>query len=97
MYNSTIPIAVADRNFHTSPYALDRLLSNHLFAALKAKDHEKFEALERAGFKIDHKGELVHTLYEKLGGHYMDIGCSAKIAKGLVSSHHQERISSLTN
>jgi hypothetical protein len=50
------------------------------------KDPEPFDALERAGFKCERYGDLHHFLLERLGGHYLDIGCSAKIAQGLVGS-----------
>ena len=46
---------------------------------------ERFQALARAGFKVETFGDIVRAQYERLGGHYMDVGCSAKIAKGLVS------------
>ena len=47
---------------------------------------ERFQALARTGFKVDIFGDIARNQYERLGGHYMDVGCSAKIAKGLVST-----------
>lgn len=49
-------------------------------------DPERFDALERAGFKTERYGDIAFQVNEKLGGHYMDVGASAKIAKGLVCS-----------
>lgn len=43
-----------------------------------------FDALEAAGFKTERYGDLISALYERLGGHYMNVGASEKIAKGLV-------------
>jgi len=53
------------------------------FAA--SKQPERFDALEKAGFKTERYGNLTDCLYRRMGGHYMDVGASAKIAKGLVS------------
>ena len=52
-----------------------------------AQEPERFDALERAGFLLDRGGDISTYLFERFGGHYMDVGASAKIAKGLVSSH----------
>jgi hypothetical protein len=48
------------------------------------KEPERFDALERVGFKTERYGSMTDTLYNRMGGHYMDVGASAKIAKGLV-------------
>jgi hypothetical protein len=44
----------------------------------------RFDALEAAGFKLDRYGSIIHHLYNRMGGHYMDVGTSAKISRGLV-------------
>lgn len=49
-----------------------------------AQNPERFDALERAGFKVDRGAELVAHVHERYGGHYMDVGNCANIAKGLV-------------
>lgn len=49
------------------------------------KEHERFDALERAGFRVERYGDIFEFLCVRLGGHYLDVGCSAKIAAGLVS------------
>lgn len=51
---------------------------------LAAAEPERFDALERAGFRVDRYGEVIYQLHEKFGGHYMDVGTSKKIADGLV-------------
>jgi len=57
---------------------------NHLHSRARGEP-ERFDALERAGFLVDRYGNMAHHLYNRLGGHYMDVGASAKIAQGLVS------------
>jgi hypothetical protein len=47
-------------------------------------DSERFDTLEEAGFNVERYGDLMHVLFERLGGHYMDVGTSAKISQGLV-------------
>jgi hypothetical protein len=60
-----------------------RLLIRDTLSAMAAKQSERFDALERAGFKTERYGEIAHIINERLGGHYMDVGTSDKIAKGL--------------
>jgi hypothetical protein len=51
---------------------------------LAAADSERFDGLEQAGFKVERFGDMHHHLNERQGGHYVDVGTSAKIAKGMV-------------
>ncbi|KAH8422092.1 flavin-containing monooxygenase [Colletotrichum scovillei] len=44
----------------------------------------RFDALERAGFKTERFGDIISVLYDKLGGHYIDVGTSAKISQGQI-------------
>ena len=48
------------------------------------QEPERFDALERAGFRVERYGDMYRDLYERFGGNYMDTGTSAKIARGLV-------------
>jgi hypothetical protein len=52
---------------------------------MASTEPERFDALEQVGFKVIRYGDIVYQLYEKFGGHYMDVGASAKIANGQVS------------
>lgn len=47
---------------------------------------ERWEALSRSGFLVDPYGDIQEAINIRLGGHYIDVGTSAKISKGLVSS-----------
>lgn len=49
------------------------------------KEPERFDALEKAGFLLDRDGDISYYLFQRFGGHYMDVGTSAKIASGLVN------------
>ena len=84
IYNPTIPIEEADRQIMAMPIAITRHANN-----LGTKKHadgepERFDALERAGFRVERYGDLWKLLSDRLGGHYMDVGCSKKISDGLV-------------
>jgi hypothetical protein len=45
---------------------------------------ERFQALKDVGFKVNVYGDMMYHLNERFGGHYVDIGTSAKISNGLV-------------
>lgn len=84
-YNAEVPTVDADREGYSMPYAVTRLLSHKALHAMARNQPERFDALERAGFKCERYGDIMWHILEKLGGHYMDVGCSEKIANGLVS------------
>ncbi|GAB7349290.1 hypothetical protein MBLNU459_g8434t2 [Dothideomycetes sp. NU459] len=83
-YNDIIPTTVADRTSNWGPLAVARLLVNANLHAAARNQPERFDALERAGFCTERYGDLLYQLYVRLGGHYIDVGASAKIAKGLI-------------
>lgn len=64
-----------------------RLMTMNGLNGMAREEPERFEALERAGFNTERFEDLQQCLFERLGGHYMDIGASAKIAKGLVRNY----------
>lgn len=84
LYNVQIPTTIADRAFITQPYPISDLISQKVLHSMAATEPERYKALERAGFKVDPYGSLVFHLQDRLGGHYMDVGVSAKIADGSV-------------
>jgi hypothetical protein len=47
-------------------------------------ERSRFDKLEASGFKLDRYGSIIHHLYNRMGGHYIDVGTSAKIANGLI-------------
>lgn len=86
VYNDMIDTTVGDTLSQTNPIAVTRLLSMLTLHKMADQQPERFDALEKAGFKVIRHGDIIHQLYERFGGHYMDVGTSAKISKGLVSS-----------
>lgn len=63
---------------------MTRERSNLLIHSLVRANAERFDALERQGFKLVRFGDFFHHQTERQGGHYVDIGTSAKIADGRV-------------
>jgi len=45
---------------------------------------ERFDALEKAGFKLDRVGSVAEHVWDRFGGHYVDVGASAKISNGQI-------------
>ncbi|OCT44337.1 Flavin-binding monooxygenase-like family protein [Cladophialophora carrionii] len=83
-YNAQVATVDADRDGYTMPYAVTRLLSRRALHAAAAREPERFDALERVGFRVERYGDIMWHICEKLGGHYMDVGCSDLIAKGKI-------------
>ncbi|KAF9770014.1 hypothetical protein IL306_012484 [Fusarium sp. DS 682] len=84
IYNDRIPTEVSDRAMFSHPVSIARLLSAKKFHAMARAQPERYEALERAGFKVDPFGDIQEAINIRLGGHYIDVGTSAKIGKNLV-------------
>ncbi|CZR66219.1 related to flavin-containing monooxygenase [Phialocephala subalpina] len=83
-YNAQKPTHEADRGTLTSPFAVAELMSCATLSAMASKEPERFDALERVGFKVERYGNIQDHIVNRLGGHYMDVGASKKIAEGLI-------------
>ncbi|KIX99768.1 uncharacterized protein Z520_04404 [Fonsecaea multimorphosa CBS 102226] len=84
VYNADFDVELADRIHYSSPAAMTRERSNKLIHSLVRANAERFDALERQGFKLVRFGDFFHHQTERQGGHYVDIGTSAKIADGRI-------------
>jgi hypothetical protein len=85
MYNETDSIEATDRVVMAMPLAVTRFTTRFGMRLQASLQPERFDALERAGFKLDRDLDLWKCLSKRNGGHYMDVGGSAKIAAGMVS------------
>ena len=83
-YNDKFPTELADMLAQSLPTAVTRLVSQVAMHAEARKEPERFDDLEAAGFKCERYGDISHHIFERMGGHYMDVGASARIADGLV-------------
>lgn len=59
-------------------------MANRIIHGLIKAYPERFDALEKVGFKVDRPGDLYTNLYIRYGGHYVDIGNVARITSGQV-------------
>ncbi|KAK6428070.1 hypothetical protein LTR95_015792, partial [Oleoguttula sp. CCFEE 5521] len=79
-YNARTSNDIADQEQFTMPYKLVReILNTNIHAGIRANP-DRFNRLERAGFKLDRFGDLYTNIFTRFGGHYIDTGTSARIA-----------------
>lgn len=84
LYNASVETKVADTLTYTNPLGVNRLISKTTLNGLAKSEPGRFDRLEQAGFNLIRYGDIIYQLYERFGGHYMDVGASEKIANGLV-------------
>jgi hypothetical protein len=72
-YNEQVPTVDADREGYTMPYAVTRLLSRKALHAMAAKEPERFDALERVGFRVERYGDIMYHICSALGGRSMPV------------------------
>lgn len=85
LYNPEHSIEEADRQVMAMPITVTRAASLHGNSGLADLEPERFDALERAGFRVERYGDLWKLLSDRLGGHYMDVGASERISNGEAS------------
>lgn len=74
----------ADRLATTQPHKITRdMVKGHTHMMLHAHP-ERFDALEKVGFKLDRYGDPWDRVFRLFGGHFVDVGSSAKIADGRI-------------
>lgn len=81
-YRRDTDIAEADRESFTYPNKVMREIINRATWSSIKNNPERFDALEKAGFKVERYGDIYTNLYVRFGGHYVDIGACARIVKG---------------
>jgi cation diffusion facilitator CzcD-associated flavoprotein CzcO len=85
VYNRQVPTEISDILNMGPPMAIRRLEA--LWGCRTAANHdtEYFDALERRGFKTVRYGDLMSHLYERMGGHHLDVGAAALINDGRIT------------
>ncbi|KAK5702308.1 hypothetical protein LTR17_022422 [Elasticomyces elasticus] len=81
-YNMNKSPERADREAFTYPSKISREMINRAVHRAVQENPERFDALERAGFRVDRFGDISNNLYVRIGGHYVDTGASARVANG---------------
>jgi cation diffusion facilitator CzcD-associated flavoprotein CzcO len=96
-YNQTKDSSRADREAFTYPYKITRELINRTVHKLIDDNPTRFDALERAGFRLERYGDVTNNIYVRMGGHYIDTGASAKISAGQIKMKTQPVMSLTQN
>ncbi|KAF2172167.1 hypothetical protein M409DRAFT_17407 [Zasmidium cellare ATCC 36951] len=96
LYNTAIPTAVADARSASLPNKILRNITAVNFNARGALEQERFDALERAGFRVDRKTPMFDNIFNRFGGYYIDVGASSLIARGEVKVKSGVPIKTLT-
>lgn len=84
-YNTEMPTDLGDRIFLTGSMAISRKIAVKVLNFMVSQDTTRWEGLERAGFRTELYGDIFWHLFERMGGHYVDMGNCDTIIKGLVS------------
>jgi cation diffusion facilitator CzcD-associated flavoprotein CzcO len=86
VYNDDMPTHVSDTMMVSTPNPITRLMAMRGIGKMMSMEPERFEALEKQGFKTVHAEnfDLYHCLLERFGSHYIDVGVSKKIADGMI-------------
>lgn len=83
-----LSVEAADKAGLTLPTAVSGQAARNLFRHLASQEPKRYSALAKAGFPVmdsQHPdAALAHNLLERAGGHYVDIGGTARIAEGKV-------------
>lgn len=82
IYRPDVPVSVSDSMMIPLPTVLQRAMNMRAVRKYSDEHPELFDGLERAGFKVERYMDLYHCLYERFGGHYVDVGMSQRIIDG---------------
>ena len=82
LYNLDVPPQVADRLGSTQPLKISREVVKEHLSAAATREKSRFDALERAGFRVARNAVLSDWIYLRGGGYYIDVGTSARIVSG---------------
>lgn len=82
VYNTDTPPTVADRLVSLLPLKIERELLRVNLGLAAAAESARFDALEKAGFRVDRQAVLADLIWLRGGGYYIDVGTSKRIADG---------------
>jgi len=96
IYNDKVPTALADMMSMSSPSAVLRLMAMRAISKFASEEPERFDKLEANGFRVERNMDLYSCLFERFGGHYIDVGVSKKIADGEIKMKSDAKAVSFT-
>ncbi|KAK6383925.1 hypothetical protein LTS17_003217 [Exophiala oligosperma] len=84
-YTASSDLEFADRRTISLPVAISRLIGVEYYKGRMAREPERLNALEQAGFAIEKSGDMVKCAFgDGAGGHHTDVGGGAKIVAGQI-------------
>ncbi|KAF2095271.1 flavin-containing monooxygenase [Rhizodiscina lignyota] len=84
LYREGFPTESADRAMLSTPTVVRRLLTLRATEMFQRMTPDYYERLEGMGFRIDKNADIWQCLYERIGGHHIDVGVGEKVAQGLI-------------
>jgi cation diffusion facilitator CzcD-associated flavoprotein CzcO len=96
MFNDKIPVAISDMTTQIQPTAVTRLMALTAVKKMASQEPERFDALERQGFRVERFVDIYQCLYERFGSHYLDVGVSQKIGQGLIKMKSDAALTGFT-
>lgn len=72
----------ADVEVATRPNKILRDILKTRYQAAAQQEKERFDALERVGFRVDRVTPMMDNILIRYGGYYIDVGTSSRIANG---------------
>lgn len=96
IWNDSMPQELSDRLFWSTPTGVSRLMSNAWVHGKTGEENEKWDALDKAGFNLETKGDFIDHLLVRFGGHYLDCGVSQMICDGKIKMKNDALITHYT-
>jgi cation diffusion facilitator CzcD-associated flavoprotein CzcO len=84
VYNDDIPVEKSDMITLSTPTGVNQRMAKAAIASWAAEVPERYDSLERQGFRVERNMDLYHCLFERFGSHYIDVGVSQKVSDGLI-------------
>lgn len=95
-YGEGMNIGIADQRVMSLPFPFTRKFINATNARGAAREPDRFSNLEKAGFLLDREGDLMENIYDKGGGHYVDVGCCQRIIDGEIQMKNDSPVVAYT-
>ncbi|KAG0645380.1 Flavin-containing monooxygenase YUCCA3 [Hyphodiscus hymeniophilus] len=96
LYNDFIPVEVADKIYFGLPLSISRQILLKVIRNEVDKHSERYDSLERAGFKLDRYCDPQEYISVRLGGHHIDVGAGKKITSGQIKMKSDAAIKQYT-
>lgn len=93
-YDKTVPTELSDRESLALPCKILREQARRAMGMMATlpSEQEYWEALERSGFKVNRFSDPYTFIFIRQGGHHLDVGVGAKVARGEIKIKNDARL-----